>query len=314
MIKTNTMSKKYKPPIFVLLSLGVVLLAAILYLQGTNIAVLNPKGSIAEQQFDLIVFTSLLSLLIVVPVFALTFYIAVKYRAGNKKAKYSPELDHNSVAEALWWGIPLALIAVLAVITWVTSHKLDPYRPIVSDKKPVIIQVVALRWKWLFIYPEQNIATVNYIQIPEKTPINFELTSDAPMNSFWIPQLGGQVYAMSGMSSKLHLQADKLGTYSGSSANISGEGFAGMTFTVKATPETEFIDWVDSVRQTPQMLTMDIYQKLAEPSKNHPRTYYSGRDESLYDTVIMKYMSPEVHQKEVIPEATTHNHEGMSDH
>lgn len=306
--------KKYKSPLFVLLCLGVVILVSALYLRGTNIAVLNPKGSIAEQQFDLIVFTSLLSLLIIVPVFALTFYIAFKYRASNKKAKYNPDLDHNTLAEALWWGIPLLLISVLAVITFITSHKLDPYRPIESDKKPVTIQVVALQWKWLFIYPDENIATVNHIQVPEKTPINFELTSDAPMNSFWIPQLGGQVYAMAGMRTKLHLIADKTGTYKGSSANISGEGFADMKFTVKATSEAEYREWVSTVRMSPAVLTKDVYQKLAEPGKAEASITYSGRDETLYDTVIMKYMSPEVHHKEVVPESAAQGREGTHSH
>lgn len=306
--------KKYKSPLFILLCLGVVVLASALYLKGTNIAVLNPKGSIAEQQLDLIVFTSLLSLLIVVPVFVLTFYIAFKYRASNKKAKYSPDFDHSRTAEALWWGIPLVLIAVLAVIAFVTSHKLDPYRPLESDKKPVTIQVVALRWKWLFIYPEENIATVNHIQVPEKTPINLELTSDAPMNSFWVPQLGGQVYAMAGMRTKLHLIADKTGVYSGSSANISGEGFADMKFTIKATSEADYLNWIKTVRTSPTVLTKDVYQKLAEPGKADASITYSGRDETLYDTVIMKYMSPDVHHKEVAPESATQPYEGTHSH
>lgn len=276
----------------IIATLIVVVGAAIFLLRGTSLDVLTPKGTIAQQQFDLIILTSFLSLIIVIPVFALTFFIVWKYRASNTKAKYEPDWDHSRKLEAAWWLIPFALIAVLAVITWVSSHKLDPYRPIESDKKPVTIQVIALPWKWLFIYPEQNIATVNYIQFPEKTPINFELTADAPMNSFWIPQLGGQVYAMAGMTTKLHLEASDIGEYRGSSANISGEGFAGMKFTAKSTTQNDFDNWVLSTKASSAALTLPEYEKLAKPSDNNPPTHYSSSDPNLYDTVIMKYMTP----------------------
>ncbi len=286
------MSKKFRLTALILLSVGIVLAAAFLLLHGNNFAVLDPKGPIAKEQFDLIIFTSLLSLIIVVPVFVLTFYIAWKYRAGNKKAKYNPEWDHSKTAETIWWLVPLALILVLAVITWITTHKLDPYKPIASDKKPITVQVIALQWKWLFIYPEQNIASVNYLEFPEDTPINFEITADAPMNSFWIPQLGGQVYAMAGMQTKLHLQAAEQGEYRGSSANLSGEGFAGMKFTAKATSQEGFDAWLGSVRASSKMLTTDEYASLAKSSQNNPPTFYSSRDKELYDTVMMKYMMP----------------------
>lgn len=292
MLIIRTMSKKFRLPIAILLAVGAVLVTAILLLRGNNFAVLDPKGPIAQEQLNLIIFTSLLSLIVVIPVFVLTFYIVWKYRAGNKKAVYSPEWDRSRTAEAIWWLVPLALIAVLAVITWITTHRLDPYRPIDSDKKPITVQVVALQWKWLFIYPEQKIASVNYLQFPEDTPINFEITADAPMNSFWIPQLGGQVYAMAGMKTKLHLQATEPGEYKGSSANISGEGFAGMKFPAWATSQQEFDKWVESVRQSPYALDMEEYGQLAKPSKNEPPRFYVAPYAELYDTVMMKYMTP----------------------
>ncbi|HEY5806112.1 MAG TPA: ubiquinol oxidase subunit II, partial [Candidatus Saccharimonadales bacterium] len=216
---------------------------AVLALRGT-VAILEPKGLIALQQRDLIFFTALLSLLVIVPVYALTIFIVWKYRAVNKKTKYTPDWDGHKGIEALWWTVPCAIILVLSVVTWQTSHKLDPYQPIRSPKKPLTIQVVALEWKWLFIYPEQNIATVNYFQIPENTPINFEITSDAPMNSFWIPQLGSQIYAMPGMTTTLNLIADEPGKYNGASANISGAGFASMRFVAEAVPRADFDNWV----------------------------------------------------------------------
>ena len=286
------MRKKVKLLPLILLGFAIIAAAGVMLLRGTNLAVLNPKGTIAQDQMDLIVFTSALSLLIVVPVFALTIYISLKYRAGNKKAKYNPEWDHSRTAEAIWWIVPLALITVLAVVTWVTTHKLDPYKPLASDKKPITVQVIALQWKWLFIYPDQNIATVNYLQFPEDTPVNFQITADAPMNSFWIPQLGGQVYAMAGMQTKLHLQASSIGEYRGSSANISGEGFAGMAFTAKATSESDFTKWVANSKKSDKELTTAEYDALARPSEKNPPATYTISDKKLYDAVMAKYMTP----------------------
>ena len=196
-------------------------------------AVLDPKGFIAFEERDLLYITALLMLTVVVPVLVLAVVICWKYRAGNKKAKYEPEWDKSWALELVWWGFPCIIVALLSVLTVKSCLDLDPFKPLESDVKPLKIQVVALQWKWLFIYPEQKIATINFVQFPEKTPINFELTADAPMNSFWIPQLGGQIYAMPGMSTKLHLIANEAGSYRGSSSNISGNGFAGMIFTAK---------------------------------------------------------------------------------
>lgn len=286
------MGKKVRLPLAILVTLVVLVAAAFFLLRGTDLAVLNPQGEIAQKQFNLIVFTSALSLLIVIPVFCLTFYIVWKYRVSNTKATYSPDWDHNRTAETIWWLIPLLLIAVLAVITWKSSHELDPYKPIVSDKKPLTVQVIALQWKWLFIYPEQDIATINYLRIPEKTPINLKITADAPMNSFWIPKLGGQVYAMAGMQTKLHLMAEKTGDYPGSSANISGDGFAGMKFTAQVRTEHEFTEWATAAKASNAYLDMATYEKLAKPSKQDQPATYSSSQRGLYDTVIMKYMMP----------------------
>lgn len=286
------MSKKLKLSLLILFALGVIGASAVYLLQGQDIAVLNPRGEIAQKQFHLLVFTSALSLLIIIPVFALTAYIVWKYRASNAKATYHPDWDSSKAIEGLWWGLPLLLIVILAVVTWKSSHELDPYKALASDKKPVTVQVIALQWKWLFIYPEQDIATVNYLQIPEDTPINFDITADAPMNSFWIPNLGGQVYAMAGMQTKLHLMADKPGDYPGSSANISGDGFAGMKFITRATSEAEFTKWVGSVKTSSKFLDQHSYQELAKPSKNNPPDYYSSSEKGLFGGVMMKYMMP----------------------
>ncbi len=277
-----------------LVLIGLIMLAVIgavgWFVGSHNIAILDPKGTIALQEKNLIVLALGLSLIVVIPVFILVFGFAWRYREDNHKAKYSPNLDHNVVAETIWWLVPSALILVLAVITWRSSHSLDPYKPLVSNVAPITIQVVALDWRWLFIYPQEHVATVGYFRIPDKTPVNFEVTADAPMNSFWIPQLGGQIYAMPGMSTQLHLEADTPGSYDGSSANISGVGFSGMTFTAQSSSMSDYKTWLASAERSNQQLTVAAYSQLAKPSKNTARLTYSGVASGLYNGILGKYM------------------------
>lgn len=291
----------------ILLIIIILALAAIfaVLLSRDNVAVLNPAGDIARKERDLILITVALGAVVVIPVFAMLFTIAWKYRDDNKEATYAPEWDHSRKLEALWWGIPCAIILVLSIITWYSSHALDPYKPLDSKEKPVNVQVVALQWKWLFIYPEEKIATVNFVQFPEDRPVYFQITADAPMNSFWIPKLGGQVYAMNGMSTKLHLIADSIGEYEGSSANISGEGFAGMKFTAKSSSQADYDTWVSETKQGSNHLDMAEYDKLAAPSKNVPPKNYMLMQSDLYDKIVMKYMAPE-------NKDTTKDHEHMN--
>ncbi|SRR5581483_2907813 len=284
------MKKKYTFAILALVFLG-MLTASILYLIYGDIAVLNSKGIIAHQERDLMILSTALMLIVVIPVFILGILFVWKYRSQNKKGKYDAEWDRSTVAEAIWWGIPFLIVSVLAVIIWKSSHSLDPYKPL-GEGQPLKIQVVALQWKWLFIYPEQKIATVNVVQFPEKTPIHFELTSDAPMNSFWIPQLSGQIFAMSGMTTQLHLMADGIGDYRGSSANISGTGFAGMTFTAESRSQSDFDHWVDKARQSSKSLYLESYKQLAKPSENDPISFYKLTDDELFHWIVMKYMMP----------------------
>jgi cytochrome o ubiquinol oxidase subunit 2 len=222
----------------------------------------------------------------------MTIGIVWRYREANVKAHYTPDWDHNVKAETVWWGIPIVLIVILSLVTWQSTHALDPFKPLNSGVRPLTVQVVALQYRWLFIYPEYGVATMNYLHIPEGTPINFQITSDAPMNSFWIPQLGGQIYAMSGMSTELHLQADKPGVYQGVSANISGEGFADMRFTAEATTTDEFLTWVDHVKNSTSLpLDATTYAELAKPHHESTPTDYYLKAPGLYDMVLMKYMS-----------------------
>jgi cytochrome o ubiquinol oxidase subunit 2 len=263
------------------------------YLKNHDIAVLNPKGMVGLKERNLMYLSLALMMIVVIPVFILTFFVAIRYRASNTKATYKPDWDHNYKLELLWWGVPCIIVALLSILTWQSCHELDPYKPLEMDKKPIRIQVVALQWKWLFIYPDYNIATINYLQFPEKTPLNFEITADAPMNSFWIPKLGGQIYAMAGMSTKLHLVADETGSYNGLSSNISGRGFSKMTFKAEAVAEENFEQWVRTVQNSPNQLDDKTYQIIAEPSEANKRELYSLSQNSLYDDIVMKYMMPE---------------------
>lgn len=280
--------------VIALLTLGLIFIS-VSYLQNTNIPVLSPGGPIGQKERDLIVLAVALSLIVVIPVYFMLFYFAWNYREGNKKARYDPGFDHSRLIESIWWGVPLLIITILAVATWRGSHELDPFKPLASSVKPLNIQVVALQWKWLFIYPEQNIATVNSLTFPEKTPIRFDVTADAPMNSFWIPQLGGQIYAMSGMSTNVHLMADSVGNYHGSSANISGEGFAAMKFTASSVTGDDFDRWVAQVRQNRDLLSMAVYSQLAQPGRGTPIGYFSSVERNLYDQVVEKYSLPTHH-------------------
>lgn len=292
--------------------LGVTALLFFMVVYGRNAEVFNSAGPIARQQRDLILFSSALMLLVIVPVFALTFGIAWRYRESNTKAKYSPELEGNRVAEAVWWGIPLVLIGVLSVVTWLATYRLDPYRPLSSNTRPVKVQVVALDWKWLFIYPEERVASVNLLHVPVGTPVNFEITSDAPMNSFWIPQLGGQIYAMAGMSTKLHLQADKPGTYRGLSANISGDGFSGMTFRTVATDVNGYQTWLANAQSSADALNRSSYDELAKPSHNNAESVLRLESPQLYADIIGKYMHSHTMADGSVMDGATHMESGGS--
>ena len=257
--------------------------------------VFDPQGPIALQERNLIILAVVLMLLIAIPMLILLYTFAWKYRAGNKKSKYDPEHVGSWWRQLVWWAIPAVIIVAIAIVNWQSTHALDPYKPIVSSNSPLTIEVVALQWKWLFIYPAQGIATVNVIQFPEQTPIHFVLTADAPMSSFWIPELGSQIYAMSAMQTQMDLMASSTGEYAGKDTEINGAGYAGMTFLAKSTSQADFNAWVASVQQstsTYPTLDMNAYNALAAPSQNNLPAYYSSVDQGLYNSILTKYMAP----------------------
>ena len=281
------MLKKIFIPIFAL----ELAAAAFLLLRSHNFALFTPKGQIAEVQTHLISLELITGIVIAITVLFAAFLIITKYREGGG-ANYEPESTNNPVKQIILWAIPTGVILFLAGITWTATHTLDPRKPIITSVKPITIQVISLRWKWLFIYPEAGIASVNFVQFPVNTPIEFELTADSPMNSFWIPQLGGQIYAMPGMGTFTHLIASEVGDYSGSTAEMSGAGFAGMRFVARASTAADFDNWVQIVQNLNNNLDLAEYNKLETPSENTPVSFYGSTQYYLYNEVMMKFTMP----------------------
>lgn len=274
----------------ILLGLTGLGLCIALLLQGVDVALFNPRGLIAGQQHRLMLLSAALLLAIAVPTLSLLYLFAWKYRETNEKATYAPRARHGKFFVFSLWAIPSAVMLVLASVMWPATHRLAPQQAIATNVKPLTIQVVAMRWKWLFIYPEQNIATVNFIQVPTGTPVQFELSADeTPMSSFWIPNLGGQLYAMTGHANRLNLVADTPGDYPGRSAEINGAGFAGMKFVTRASSKAGFDQWVRDVKQSSNMLDAVAYQKLLNPSENNSAELYSKADSNLYSNLLTKY-------------------------
>lgn len=286
--------KKYNQTrTFGLVLLGLAGLAACItmLITGTDIRLFNPKGLMAEQQLNLGLFTMLLLFTISVPTLIILYGFAWHFRETNDKAEYNAQTRHGKLFNFSIWALPAVFMIVLALVVWPATHRLEPRKSIASDVKPLRIQVVAMRWKWLFIYPEQNIATVNYIQVPVGTPIEFDLTADeTPMSSFWIPHLGGQLYAMTGHVNRLNLIAGEPGDYPGSSAEINGRGFAGMKFTARATSQAEFNEWIENSRTTSSSLDEAAYKELVKPSENNKVAIYSSLETDLFSNLLMKYM------------------------
>ena len=266
-------------------------LAIFFVLKSDRALLTHPKGVIARSELKLITTNILLMLVVIVPTYFFLFWVAWKYRSKNAKSKQKSSPSQGPFRELILWIIPSIVVLVMAIITWKATHALDPYRKLESENKTLKIQVIALDWKWLFIYPEQGIATLNFVQFPEKTPIHFELAADnSPMNSFWIPQLSGQIYAMSGMVTPLHIMADGAGTYVGRASEINGEGFADMTFVVKSTSLSEFEEWVNTAKGSAFPLTHSTYETLLQKAVNNSVILYSDVEKDLFHHVVMKYM------------------------
>ncbi len=294
------------------------LCAAVLFLlSGCKFVLLDPKGSVGVQEKELIITALLLMLIVVIPVILMTIYFSYKYRASNTDEEYKPEWSHSTKIEVVVWTVPLIIIAILGTITWHSTHELEPSVPLKHEGKPMTIEVVSLDWKWLFIYPEQHIATVNYVAFPEDVPVKFKITSDNIMNSFFIPQLGSQIYAMPSMVTRLNLIADHPGEFDGISSNFSGDGFSHMKFKARAFETKQaFAAWVDEVKASPKSLSdFSDYRQLAKPSIDVPVTYYSTVMPDLFNSVVTQFPGGMQHSGGVgmgKSTATGHQHHSMT--
>jgi cytochrome o ubiquinol oxidase subunit II len=255
----------------------------------SELDVLDPKGGIGAAEKSLIGTATFTMLIVVVPVILMTLWFAWRYRASNRRATYAPKWAHSTAIEVVVWTVPSIIILCLGVLTWRTTHELDPYRPIESAVKPINVEVVALDWKWLFIYPDLGIASVNQLAFPVGTPVNFLVTSDSVMNSFFIPRLGSQIYAMAGMQTQLHLVANEAGDYAGISANFSGKGFSDMKFRALATSPAQFDAWVQKLKVSSGRLDMNEYNAVAQPREKDPVRYFASVDPRLFHNIVAKY-------------------------
>ncbi len=261
-------------------------------LGGCSMDLLDPRGAIGVQEKTLILVALGLMLLVVVPVIALTLWFGWKYRASNARAVYAPTWAHSTRIEIVVWTVPCVIVAILGVLIWRTTGTLDPYRPLAAGVKPVRVQVVALNWKWLFVYPDYGVASVNELAIPVGTPVDFELTAESLMNSFFIPRLGSQVYAMAGMRTQLHLIADAPGTYRGQSAAFSGEGFSDMHFDTLALSNADFEAWMHRAKQAPQVMDALQYRSVSQPTTRVVPTVYAGVAPDLFDGIVDRFARP----------------------
>ncbi len=252
-------------------------------------AVLDPKGPIALAERDLLRDAFVVMMLVVVPVIVLTLLFAWRYRASNTRAVYTPKWADSARIDAVVWLIPAAIVIAVGVLLWRSTHKLDPYREIASATPALDVQVVAQDWKWLFIYPEQGIATVNQLAIPNGRPVSLRITSDTVMNSFYVPQLAGQIYAMAGMQTRLQLLADQPGKFVGRNSMYSGGGFSDQHFEVVSLAPADFDAWVAKAKQAPGKLDAQAYTALAAKSRSNPIAYYSAIEPKLFDSIIAKY-------------------------
>ncbi|QCO71017.1 ubiquinol oxidase subunit II [Buchnera aphidicola] len=272
---------------FKILSLTLIFI----FLNGCNGLLLNPHGEIAIEECSLILISFILMLFIIIPVIFMTIYFSFKYRSTNINQIYKPNWSDSKKIEIVVWTIPVIIVSFLAFLSWNYSHKLEPKKPIASFNKPIKIDAVALDWKWLFIYPDYNIATINEIMFPVNRPVIFRITSNSVMNSFFIPSLGSQIYAMPGMTTKLNLIANNPGKYKGISSNYSGKGFSNMKFTaISVLKNSTFIDWVKKIKNSSVKLNMKkFFNTISIPNENYSIEYFSSVQRNLFNQIINQY-------------------------
>lgn len=267
-------------------------LAACMLLAGCGTITWVPAGPIAAAERKILLNALTIMLCVVVPTGLAALGTAWWFRESNTRAKYRPDFSHSGRVELVTWSIPALVVLFLGGITWIGSHELDPAEPIASEHKPIPIQVVALDWKWLFIYPQQGVATINQVVAPAGVPLNFQITSATVLNVFFVPELGSEIYAMNGMTTQLNLLADHPGTYFGLSAMFSGDGFPNMFFNVDAVPQAQFDDWVNKTRSSGPALDDAAYRGLLKQTLREPPRTYSSVMPNLFQAVVTQKLPP----------------------
>lgn len=267
-------------------------LAGLSSLGGCGWVLFDSKGSVGLQERDLIILCIGLMLIVVIPAIALSVVFPWHFRASNQKATYMPDWAHSNKIEVVVWGVPILIILTLATIVWKSTHELDPYKPLDVPGQPIHVEVIATDWKWIFIYPDLGIATINQLVFPAHRQVAFSITSNSTMGTFFIPQLGGQIYAMAGMRTQLHLMANEEGKYRGMSGNFNGPGFSDMKFIATATDEAGFQRWVTQVRTSPVTLNFDTFQKVAKPSRANAIVQFGHVQPGLFKSVIDQFVGP----------------------
>ena len=255
-------------------------------------SILDPLGPVGADDSRILIDATLIMLAIVIPTILLAFWVAWRYRASNAKAEYLPYWSYSGRIEAVVWSIPILTIMFIGGVIWIGSYRLDPFRPLPSPVPPVEVQVVSLDWKWLFIYPREGVATVNQLVVPAGRPVHFSITSASVFNTFFVPRLGSMIYAMPGMVSQLHLQADRPALLWGQSAHFSGDGFSDMQFQVRSVPPAEFASWAEGAKGGGRVLDLAAYTNLARQSHNVPPMTFSAVDPRLFQAIATQRIPP----------------------
>jgi cytochrome o ubiquinol oxidase subunit 2 len=267
-------------------------IAALLALSACNRGIFDPVGPVAAQEKQLLINSTAIMLAIIIPTMIATVAVAWWFRRGNTKATYRPDWEYSGAVEMVVWGIPILTVMLLGGIAWIGSHDLEPSKPLKSDKPPLNVEVVSLDWKWLFIYPDQGIATVNQLVVPAGTPVSYRLTSATVWNVFWVPQMGTMIYTMPRMTTRLNLQADKPGSFTGVSGHFSGDGFPGMQFQVQSLPPDQFAMWAQGARGQGPMLDVRSYAELSKPSSYVKPMTYGAVAPALFDSIVANRVPP----------------------
>lgn len=266
------------------------------FLSGcSKMLLFDPKGPIGDAERFIIITAFALMLIVVIPVIIMALLFSIKYRASNTTADYEPKWSYSGKIDLVIWLVPVAIVIALGYLTLIKTYRLDPYKPIDTGIKPINIEAVSLDWKWLFIYPDHDIAVINQLVFPVKVPLSFRITSNTVMTSFFIPQLGSQIYAMAGMQTRLHILADEPGIYVGQNQQFSGNGFAEMNFDAIATSQEEFEVWVQKAKHASSTLDMIRYKQIAKPSIGYPITYFSSVKPGIFNDIV-RVFNPEIAQ------------------